>query len=233
MHRIAIIPARGGSKRVKGKNILEINGVPLIAHTILQARDWGKFDSIFVNSDDASILECAEKYGATPYPRPASLATDTAKVIDVVKEQMRTMGLADDTAVCIMLPTCPLRTSEDIAQAYNLFESAQFKQPIVSMTEYEKAPEQAFFINAKGVLERKFPQNYSSRSQDHGSAYRYNTAIIFTSPKIFLEQADIVGEEAIPYIMPHERSIDIDYDYQVQLVKLLLAARETQENSHA
>lgn len=222
MRRVAIIPARGGSKRVKEKNILKINGTPLLAYTINQAQAWARFDEIYVNSDDPDILECAKQYRATPYQRPKELAVDTAKVIDVIKEQIGSMGFAEDVDIAILLPTCPLRTVEDIEGAYRLFEKNQRTHPVVSMTEYEKAPEQAFFINEKGVLERKFPKGYSSRSQDHGPSFRYNTAIIITTAGMFMKQSDIVGDKCLPYIMPYERSIDIDYDYHVQLIELIV-----------
>lgn len=222
MKRIAIIPARGGSKRVKGKNILKIQGKPLLAYSIDQAKECGKFDEIYVNSDDSGILDCAKAYHATPYLRPSELAVDTAKVIDVIKEQIVSLSLSDNVEIAILLPTCPLRTAEDIENAYHLFIENERAHPVVSMTEYEKAPEQAFFVNSEGVLQLKYPKGYSSRSQDHGPSYRYNTAIIITTAGLFMKQSDIVGSDSIPYIMPYERSIDIDYGYHVQLVDLIL-----------
>lgn len=233
MNRVAIIPARGGSKRVKGKNILKIHGTPLLAYTINQAHAWGKLDEIYVNSDDSDILECAKQYRAEPYSRPKELAVDTAKVIDVIKEQISSLTFSNDMELIIMLPTCPLRTVEDIEEAYRLFVDNGRAHPVVSMTEYEKAPEQAFFINKEGILELKFPEGYSSRSQDHGPSYRYNTAIIITTTGLFLEQSDIVGSSSIPYVMPYERSIDIDYIYHVQLIELIMKASSKAEGNDA
>lgn len=222
MKRIAIIPARGGSKRIIGKNLYMINGLPLIAHTIVAASAWGKFDHIYINSDEDKILDCAEQYGAEKYIRPYQLAVDTAKVIDVIKEQINTLALQDDIEIAILLPTCPLRTLEDIENTYKLFIENGSANSVISVTEYEKAPEQAFYINKQGALQRKFPGNYSSRSQDHSEAYRYNTAIIYTSAGLFRKHTDIVGSSSIPYIMPYERSIDIDYDYHIRMVELIM-----------
>ena len=221
MNRIAIIPARGGSKRIVDKNVYNICGIPLIAHTIQQAIEWGNFDEIYVNSDSDTILETAKKYGATPYKRPAELAVDTAKVLDVIKEQIESLELNDSDELVVLLPTCPLRNIDDINSAYNIFVDNKKQKQVVSVAEYEKAPEQAFIVKNK-VLTRQFPDGYSSRSQDHSASYRYNTAIIISSKKIFMLQNDIVGIDSIPYIMPFERSLDIDYQYQMNLVELIM-----------
>jgi CMP-N-acetylneuraminic acid synthetase len=221
MNRIAIIPARGGSKRIVDKNIYNLCGLPLIAHTIQQAIEWGNFDKIYVNSDSDKILETARKYGAIPYKRPDELAIDTAKVLDVIKEQIVSIQLNDSDELVLLLPTCPLRNSDDINSAYNIFIENKKTKQVVSVAEYEKAPEQAFIIKNK-VLTRQFPDGYSSRSQDHSASYRYNTAIIISSVEIFMLQKDIVGIDSIPYIMPFERSLDIDYQYQMSLVELIM-----------
>jgi CMP-N-acetylneuraminic acid synthetase len=226
MERIAIIPARGGSKRLTNKNIYEINGIPLIGYTIIAGLKWDKFNDIFVNSEDATILKCAQEYGAKPYRRPGELGGDSIKVLDVVKEQISTMQLPSETEIAVLLPTCPLRTEADIENAYSLFVKNNSLNSVVSMTEYEKAPEQAFFVNEKGLLQRKFPSNYSSRSQDHSAAYRYNTAIIYTTAGLFMKQDDIVGSASIPYVMPYERSIDIDYEYHIKIIELIMTATQ-------
>ena len=146
---------------------------------------------------------------------------DTSRVLDVAKSQIKDIGLKEHDELALLLPTCPLRTCEDIRNAYNTFSNHGKERQVVSMTEYEKAPEQAFVVDS-GSLVRQFPSGYSSRSQDHSASYRYNTAIIFSTVKIFLEQSDIVGENSIPYIMPFERSIDIDYQYQMDMVECIM-----------
>ncbi len=219
---LAIIPARGGSKRVKGKNLLDINGKPLLWYSIKSSEDFGKFDEIIVNSEDENILQFASQCGINIYKRPGNLANDTSKVLEVLKEQIVAMALEPDTLVCVLLPTCPLRSVEDLEKAYGLFKANAFKHPVVSVTQYEKAPEQALVVNDQGKLCPKFNKTYTSRSQDHSIAYRYNTAIIFTTAGHLLRQDDIVGKEAVPYIMPLDRSIDIDYEDHVRMVKSIL-----------
>jgi CMP-N-acetylneuraminic acid synthetase len=220
---IAIIPARGGSKRLPGKNILPILGKPLLAYTLETARLWGKFHRILVNSEDPAILAAAQDYGAEIYRRPPSLSDDQAKVLAVVQEQIRTMQLdLDRTVVAVLLPTCPLLAVKDLEGAFALFLKGGCKGAVVSVTQYEKAPEQALLIDAQGRLSQKYPESYSSKSQDHGPAYRYNTAMVFNTAGGILAQTDIVGRNSLAYEMPFERSIDIDYDYHVRVVEALL-----------
>ncbi|MBW2118560.1 MAG: acylneuraminate cytidylyltransferase family protein [Deltaproteobacteria bacterium] len=219
---IAIIPAKGVSKRIKNKNLFDILGKPLLAYTIETCKRWGRFEEIYVNSEDPAIIQCAQDYGSQVYHRPVSLVVDSSKIIDVVKEQISTMGLGERSIVAILPPTCPLRTHEDLEEAYGLFLENDYRSPIVSVTRYEKPPEQALLVDHRGRLVPKYPERYTSNSQDFQDAYRYNTGIIFTTVGVLMKQNDIVGENAIPYIMPFKKSIDIDYPYHVELVKLIM-----------
>jgi len=117
---IAIIPARGGSKRVKKKNLYPLLGKPLIAYAIDVAKFSGIFNEIYVNSEDEEILNIAQKYGAAPYKRPLELATDKTFLIEVIKVMINKLQLHSCT-IGILLPTAPLRTKEDILNAYKIF----------------------------------------------------------------------------------------------------------------
>jgi len=231
--RIAIIPARGGSKRVPGKNLVEIHGKPLLAYTIETALKWNRFDEVYVNSENQAILMCGSKFGARTYKRPYELSIDKAKVLDVVKEQISTMRLNHDVVVGLLLPTCPLCSNTDLEAAYTLFTENEGKAAVVSVTEYEKAPEQALIINKDGLLSPKYPEQYSSKSQDHDYAYRYNTALIFNLAGSFLKQTDIIAKDSIPYIMPYDKSIDVDYDYQVKLIEILISHNKYNDERYA
>ena len=228
--KIAIIPARGGSKRVPKKNIIKILGKPLLSYTLEVIKEWNKFDEVYVNSDEDKILNYADKFGFYGYKRPQSLSGDYIKIIDVIKEQISTLNLKKKSLLSIILPTCPLRSVEDIENAYNMFIENNNSFPIVSVTEFDKPPEVAFIINQNGKLTQKYPDTYSSASIDHPISYRYNTGIIFTTVQIFINQNDIVGENAIPYIMPFERSVDIDYMLHVKLVEQILESKIKRKN---
>ena len=118
--RIAIICARGGSKGVPGKNIREIAGIPLIAHTIVQAADSGMFSCIMVSSDDDNILKIAEKYAAKTVQRPPEMATDESGVMPAVRHALAEVEKRDNVefqTICLLQTTSPLRTPYDIKSA--------------------------------------------------------------------------------------------------------------------
>ena len=224
----AVIPARGGSKRVQKKNLALIEGKPLFAYAVEVAKNCGIFREVLVNSDDKEILAAAANLTATPYRRPKHLGGDRVFIIEVIHEMIGTLGLADADVLGILLPTCPLRTEADVLGAYQLFLEQGGEVPVVSVAGYDTPIQLAQFIGADGRLDLVFPKDYrkSTRSTDHQKAYRYNEAIIFNSVKNFKNQNNLIGERPFPYVVPLERSIALDYPYQMELVRLLLAQRQ-------
>lgn len=220
----ALIPARGGSKRIKRKNLFVINGKPLLAYSIETAKNSRLFSRVFVNSDNDEILAEALKLGAEIYRRPEHLSNDSVFVIEVVQEMLESLSFRDETVVGIMLPTCPLRNEHDVIEAYELFKKKGGKVPVVSVSSYETPIQLSQFIGKNGRLEPVFPNDYkkSTRSTDHKTAYKFNEAIIFNTVKILKSQRNLIGEKPYPYTMPPERSIILDYSYQIELVKKLL-----------
>lgn len=221
----ALIPARGGSKRIKWKNLSVVNGKPLLSYAIEAAKNSRLFSRVFVNSDDDEILAEALKLGAEIYRRPVRLSHDTTFVIEVVQEMLDSLSFTDETVIGIMLPTCPLKTEYDIINAYELFLNKGGEIPVVSVSSYETPIQLAHFIGEDGRLKAVFPDNYkkSTRSTDHKTGYRYNEAIIFNTVKNLKFQRNLIGEKPFPFIMPPERSITLDYPYQLELVKILLS----------
>lgn len=235
---IAVIPARGGSQRVPRKNVYTICGKPLLAYTIDVARESGLFERIIVNSDDREVLEIASNFGAEPYSRPPALGNHKAYVIDVLNEMFVGLDIKQDIEVAVMLATSPLRTVEDLQAAYCLFEEGNGKVPVVSVSSYETPIQLAQRIDKNGRMDPFFPDDYirSTRSTDHNQAYRYNGAIIFNTVAGFMGQHNLIGSGALPYIMPPDRSIDVDWLYQLELIEILLERRtsllnKTLENS--
>lgn len=229
---ICIIPARGGSKRVKNKNIKECNGKPLLYHTIIKARESGIFSSIIVNSENDEILNIGRHYGAEVYRRPAELSGDNILLIDVIKEMLSALNLKDDVAVGIMLATSPLRNVTDIKDACEIFFKNDIKTPVVSVTQYERPIHLALAISEDNRLVPVFPGEYlrTTRSQEHTMAFWYNGAIIFNTVMQLKKQENLIGTEPVPYIMPFERSIDIDHEFQFEYVKFLLNKDNKKEN---
>ena len=166
---VCIIPARGGSKRVPRKNILPLNGIPLIAYSIKAALDSGCFDNVIVSSEDKEIQDIAVEYGATIDVRPESMAGDTVTKVQVVKEYLsRKENQGKYKTVCALLPTCPFRSAEDIQKAFEIFRSSEPKF-LIGTTEYDFPIQLALSPEREDlkVMKPFFEDGYkTTRSQD-------------------------------------------------------------------
>ena len=226
MRNMAIIPARSGSKGVKDKNIRELAGKPLMAYTIEAALQSGQFDEVMVSTDSEKYAEIARKIGASvPFLRNEATATDTASSWDMVEEVLskyKEMGESFDT-FCLLQPTSPLRSSEDITAAYDLFrEKADFA--VVSVCEAEHSPlwcghlpeSQEFvnFIDAESMKQR----------QAGGKFYRLNGAIYIVDIRKFKEDRFLYQNGSFAYIMSQNRSVDIDTEIDFKMAELLMNA---------
>jgi CMP-N-acetylneuraminic acid synthetase len=221
--KFCIIPARGGSKRFEKKNLTLFRGKTLVAYTIEQAKQSGIFEHIIVSSDDREILKIAADYSVELHNRAETLASDTAKIIDVVREIIRTRPIPDGSAVGVLLTTCPLRSIIDIAAAYNIFKNSGSKKSVVSVRKSE-TPVQLSWKIRNSHLTPVLPDEFakSTRKQDHYATYFFNDAIIIDSAQNFLlPLRNLFGDNPLPYEMPWERSIAIDYEFQMKIVKCL------------
>ncbi len=211
MTRIAIIPARGGSKRIPRKNIKEFCGKPILAYSIEAALKTKLFDEVMVSTDDAEIAEIAKKYGATvPFLRSDETSNDFAILKDVLNEvlsEYQKIGKAFDE-VCCILPTAPLIESNDILQSHDIL----IKESCVSVIPVVKYS-YTIFRSLKienGKLVMNWPENYSKRSQDLPEAYHDAGLFYWYNKKYFEEENPGFGENACPYILDEEKVQDID-----------------------
>src|SRR3569833_2229316 len=142
---IAVIPARGGSKSVPGKNIRELGGKPLLAWSIDVAKDVEQIDRVIVSTDDAQIGSVALASGAEVYPRPAHLATDEALVIDAIKDLYRTLLEEGEKPEWMILlePTCPLRSADDVRKCLGLIEEGTYDS-VATFKDAELNPHRAW-----------------------------------------------------------------------------------------
>ena len=168
----------------------------------------------------------AEACGARTHKRPPDLSRDDVLAIEVIKEQIRTQPIAVEDIIVILQVTCPLRTAEDIENAYVLFEQHDRKSGVVSVSEYQKPPELAFRLDGENRLQRCFPEQFHLLTQKHEKAYRFNTGIAINTAGQYLQQSDTLGKAPLAYVMPPERGIDIDYSYQLHIAELLYRERE-------
>ncbi len=208
---LAIIPARGGSKGIKDKNIYPLCGKPLIAYSIEAAKRSVFVDEVLVSTDSAIIADVAKKYGASvPFLRPTELASDTAKSIDAIVhaiETLRKEGKVFDILI-LLQPTSPLRITEDIDGSLSTFVRKSYKS-LVSISEVNDNPILIRTIDNDGELRRLLNTDSSVRRQDMEKYYRVNGSIYIN----LMSEINIntsFNDNIIPYIIPQERAVDID-----------------------
>ncbi|GHV32177.1 hypothetical protein AGMMS4952_22100 [Spirochaetia bacterium] len=222
---IAIIPARSGSKGLKDKNILPLTGKPLMAYTITAAKASGIFDEIFVSTDSPHYAEIAKEYGAhVPFLRDISLATDTASSWDVVKktiEEYKNIGCEFNIAV-LLQPTSPLRVAKDITDAFNLYK-AKKANAIVSLCEVDHSPLWSNTLPEDHSLVNFIRQDIKSMPRQLlEKYYRINGALYIVNVHYLMCNADIYQNNCFAYIMPKERSVDIDDEMDFLLAEIML-----------
>ncbi|WGS66035.1 acylneuraminate cytidylyltransferase family protein [Marinitoga aeolica] len=222
---LAIIPARGGSKGIKNKNIIDLKGNPLIIYTIEEAKKSNIFDKIIVSTDSPEVAEISKKYGAEiPFLRPEYLATDTSSSIDVILHALNYFKDINEhyDYFILLQPTSPLRKAEDILNAVELLFQKNADN-IVSVCEVEHSP---LFSNT--LPEDLSLSNFireevkNKRRQDLPKYYRINGAIYISKVESFLKTKDFYNKKSYAYIMPIERSIDIDNMIDLKLAEILL-----------
>jgi len=208
---LAIIPARGGSKRIPRKNIRLFHGRPLIAYSIETAKESGLFDRIVVSTDDEEIAETAKSFGAeVPFLRPAELADDyagTDAVADHAVEWFKKRGERYDYA-CTIYATAPLLTAEDLIRGFEALRSSDAVHAF-SATSMPFPIQRTFRITPEGRCEMFFPEHYSSRSQDLDEAYQDAGQFYWRN---LARQSDqpMFGRDSVPVLLPRWRVQDID-----------------------
>ncbi len=224
MSSVAIIPARSGSKGLQDKNIKNINGKPLLAYSIEAALESECFDEIMVSTDSEEYAEISKKYGANvPFFRSINNSSDTASSWDMVAEVLNNYsekGIIFDDA-CLLQPTSPLRSAEDICNAYSIFyEKASVAVVSVCNAEHSphwigKLPKNREFI---GFIDKDDVQ----RRQDLGEYYRLNGAIYIINISRFWEDRFLFRKGSFAYVMPQIRSVDIDTELDFQIAEFLM-----------
>ena len=226
---LAIITARGGSKRLPGKNIRPFNGKPLLHWTIQAAQACRElFHDLILSTDDEEIVRSAEKAGLrVPYMRPAELATDTAGSLRVVQHVTQWIENRDKVQmdwILILQPTSPLRTAEDIRAAIGMASQSKSQcDSLVSVSELTVHPAFAKRIDVEGYLRCwSTEEKEGTRRQDAGPpAYARNGAIYLTRRDVLVNANSLYGERILPMMMPNERSVDIDTEFDFRFAEFL------------
>lgn len=219
---LAIIPARGGSKRLPRKNILNLAGKPLIAWSIEAAKNSQYIDSIFVSTDDKSVASISAEYGLNvPELRPAELASDEASTEDMLLYTLNKFGDGYDVIV-LLQPTSPLRTVTDIDNAIEHFINKNAFS-VVSVTPCEHSPMWSNNLPADGNMGAFINKKAIKRSQELAQFYRLNGAIYIFDIKKFLQYGEICyTDKSFAYEMTNINSVDIDTKLDFEIAEFLL-----------
>lgn len=228
---VCLIPARGGSKRIPRKNILPLNGVPLIGYTIRAALHAGVFTDVIVSTEDPEIKAIALSEGARVDDRPEHMAGDSVTKVQVVKEFLgRPENQGKYDIVAALLPTCPFRTSRHVKEAFDLFTRHPELPFLIGVTEYEFPIQLALTAVDDVKVKMTFEDGYNvTRSQDIGKRYHPNGAMYIASVERFLAKGTFFNEEMLTYRMSAIRSFDIDYPYQFAIAEILVKQIEQYE----
>ncbi len=206
---IAIIPARGGSKGLRRKNVLPVSGKPLIAWTIEAAKRASRISRLILSSDDQEIIDTAKGYGCeVPFIRPAELATDAASSVDVVLHALE--HVQDCEYVMLLQPTSPLRNSQDIDAAFDLMMEKN-AETCVSVCPVEESPYWMYRVDDNERLRPLLQRNeLPARRQDLPEVFILNGAIYISKVKRLIATRSFIDQDTVGYAMSRERSIDID-----------------------
>lgn len=209
---IAIIPARGGSKRIPRKNIKLFHGKPLIAYSIEAAQKSGCFDKIVVSTDDAEIADVAKNYGAeVPFIRPAEISDDYATTLDVIKHAISWFVENDQsiTYACCIYATAPFVSSDDINRGFDALVGGDFNYSF-SATSFAFPIQRAFKINKDGSTEMFSQEHLNTRSQDLEEAYHDAGQFYWGKRAAFLERKPIFSNASFAIVLPRTMVQDID-----------------------
>lgn len=225
MRKIAIIPARSGSKGLKDKNIKELNGKPLMAYTIEAAINSRIFDCVHVSTDSEKYADIAREYGAdVPFLRTDELSGDKASPWDAVKYVLKMyseLGQEYDI-VTLLQPTSPLRTATDIKSAYNIFLEKGAKA-VVSVCETDHPPIFSDTIAEDGNMKGFVKKEYRDIPRQLVPAYyRVNGGIYMLNKSCLEDQTSLYDNDCYAYAMTREASVDIDSEVDFLIAKALL-----------
>ena len=219
---IAIIPARGGSKRIPRKNIKDFLGKPILAYSIEAALKAGCFSKVMVSTEDPEIAEVARKYGASvPFLRSAETADDfsiTSDVLIEVFENYAQHGRSFDHACCIY-PTAPFVSGEKLNRAYELLLSKS-ADSVIPVTEFSFPILRSFQLQDSSRLEFNWPEHALTRSQDLQKAYHDCGQFYFLNVPVFLNKKKLVTDNTHAIILPNLEVQDIDNEEDWQIAEM-------------
>ncbi len=229
MNTTAIIPARGGSKGIERKNLVKIEGKPLIAYSIEHALKSKIIDNVIVSTDDEEIAEVAKEYGAeVPFFRPKALAEDHILDLPVFEHAIDFITQKKNhypNIIVHLRPTAPIRKPEWIDEAISLLQNSPDADSVRSVSEPSEHPYRMFTIDSKGyldpIMKHEHARPYLLRRQDHPQIFHYNCVIDVTRIETIREKKSMTGDKILPYIMDPATVFDIDTKRDLEVVRCL------------
>ncbi|MDY0123318.1 acylneuraminate cytidylyltransferase family protein [Sulfurimonas sp.] len=227
---LAIIPARGGSKRVPRKNVLDLCGKPLIAWSIEAGLKSKYIDKVVVTSDDEEILDISKLYGAKSIKRPGELASDTATTFDAIKHAIDNVEKYD--YIILLQPTSPLRNEKHIDEAIELLESKK-ADAVIGVCEMDHSPLWSNVLPEDGSMSDFLRDEIKNkRSQDLDKYYRLNGAIYICKTEKFLENKGFFLKKNIfAYVMDRKSSVDIDEEIDFDIAMAIIGKSKINNKS--
>lgn len=229
MKRLAVIPARGGSKRIPNKNVRDFCGQPMITHVLSAARASGLFTTVHVSTESESIRDVAAQFGFPPdFPRPAELADDHTPIMSVLRhatQEYANSGLYFDE-VWLLMACSPLIDARDLSSAATLFQLAGNEQPLLAVSEYPVPIEWAFIRSENGGLTPVLPGMFAVRSQDLEKRYfDAGNFAVFPASRVLGSQDAGSDCGFIGYVLPKGTAIDIDDEQDWELAEAIYRSR--------
>jgi pseudaminic acid cytidylyltransferase len=223
MIRVAIIPARGGSKRLPRKNILPVLGKPVLFYPVQAALKTGLFDQVIVSTEDDQIKQMAGKCGAGVMERPEQLARDQASVVQVcqdVLEQLDGRGI-HPTRFCCIYATALFITPKDLQDSFSLMEQCADTDMVMGVSTFNLQPLQALEPQENGYLKPRWPEYNRLQSQRHPKFVASNGTFYWADTQAFLRDKTFYPDRLRGYEIPWIRSIDLDTTEDYENVKCL------------
>lgn len=223
---LAIIPARGGSKRIKEKNIREVGGKPLIAHTIEQVDRSSFIDKSVISTDCDKIENVAKEYGGNvPFERPSNLATDTSPTSEAINHALDWFEARDEEfdVVCVVQVTSPLRAATDLDEGLSALETSSATS-VVAVSEYLTPPYWAVTMDDKGRIQPRFEscplwESDTVRSQDLQTLYHPNGSFFAAYVDVWNDKQSFYTSDTLAHVMPPMRGFDIDEPWELEMVR--------------
>lgn len=221
MDILGIIPARGGSKGVPRKNIKLLAGKPLISYSIKAALQSQYINRLIVSTEDSEIKKISENYGSEVIERPKEFALDDSPTTDAVFHSLKILEKENykPDLIVLLQATSPHRNEEDIDNAIKLFLESNC-EAVVSVCNLDH---RRIFLIKNNCLDPIMKESLHKRRQDAPDLYTSNGALYIIEPKILQKYGSFHPPETVPYIMPTDRSIDIDTEFNFQLSEFILA----------